>query len=89
MSASRHKDDYRDHCGDCIHFAPWPERAELAREIWGAVPMGYKAGACMVLPDIVRAVSPSDSPADCTSAAAGCCFFKRGSRSKYIKEAKR
>ena len=47
MSAVRHTDDYRDRCRDCVHFAPWPERAERVRELWGVVPMGYATGACM------------------------------------------
>lgn len=38
-------DSYRDHCADCIHFAPWPERAEQAREVFGLVPMGHPVNA--------------------------------------------
>ena len=79
-------DSYRDHCADCIHFAPWPERAEQAREVFGLVPMGHSVNACMADPRGVLAVSPKDSPACCASAAGGCVHFKRGKRSKYIKE---
>lgn len=89
MSAVRHTDDYRDHCRDCVHFAPWPERAERVRELYGTVPMGYATGACMASLTGPLAVSPGDSPACCVSAASGCAHFKRGKRSVYIKEAKR
>ena len=86
MSGGCRKDDYRDHCRDCVHFAPWPERAGRVRELWGVVPMGYATGACMAHLTGILAVSPGDSPADCASAAGGCVHFKRGKRSKYIKE---
>lgn len=36
--------------------------------------------------EALRAVTPKDSPACCASAAGGCVHFKRGKRSKYIKE---
>lgn len=79
-------DSYRDHCRDCIHFTPWPERAERVREVFGLVPMGHPVNACMADPVFVLPISPSDSPANPSSAAAGCSRFERGKRSKYIKE---
>lgn len=79
-------DSYRDHCADCIHFAPWPERLERVREVWGIVPMGYPTGACMACGTNALAVSPDDCPAKTTSVAAGCTRFERGKRSKHYKE---
>lgn len=78
-------DDYRDHCRDCIHFAPWPERVERVRELWGVVPMGYPTHACMASMTKVLAVSPSDSPVNPSCAAAGCPSFERGDRKKRYK----
>lgn len=73
-------------CADCIHLAPWPERAERAVEVFGCVPMGHPVHACMADPDRVLAVSPEDAPACCVSAASECARFERGNRSRHYKE---
>lgn len=39
-------DSYRDHCRDCIHFTPWPERVERLVRIVESVPF-YPLYACM------------------------------------------
>lgn len=82
----RMKDQYRDHCRECVHFAPWPERARYARRALGVVPMGYPLNACMADPCSVEAVNPDDSPANPCSIAAGCVMFERGSRGTYSRE---
>ena len=71
-------DGYRDHCVECIHFAPWPERAEFIRENLTTPPDDYPVWACMRHIASVRAVSPHDGTA--------CTYFDRGDRDRYIKE---
>lgn len=65
-------------CADCIHLAPWPERVELIRNSFKAVPEGYPLHACMRCPTKALAVA-SDDGGDCT-------YFERGDRDEHYKE---
>lgn len=65
-------------CADCIHLAPWPERMELIRNYFKAVPEGYPLWACMRCPTKALAVASDDGTA--------CTYFERGDRDSYIKE---
>lgn len=65
-------------CADCIHLAPWPERVELIRNYFKAVPEGYPLWACMRCPTKALAVAPDDGTE--------CTYFERGDRGEYYKE---
>lgn len=73
-------------CADCIHMAPWPERAEQLGRMTEAAPF-YPLHACMAYGCRVIAVSPSFSPDGRGSIAFGCQSFERGSRKERYKEA--
>ena len=65
-------------CADCIHLAPWPERVELTRNYFKAVPEDFPLWACMRCPTKALAVAPDDGTA--------CTYFERGNRDEYVKE---
>lgn len=66
---------YREHCGECRHFALFAERTKLRREVFGR----HMASAhyCDKLHIFV---SVFDSPQNPSSAAAGCCSYEKGGR---------
>ena len=72
-------------CADCIHFAPWPERAERSVEMLRLIPV-FPLDACMASPTKAVAVAPDYSPDDAGCFIFGCKSFERGKRNKYIKE---
>ena len=65
-------------CADCIHLAPWPERVELIRNYFKAVPEGFPFHACMRCPTKALAVAPDDG--------GDCRHFERGNRNERYKE---
>ena len=65
-------------CADCIHLAPWPERVELIRNYFKAVPEDFPLWACMRCPTKALAVAPDDGTE--------CTYFERGNRDEYVKE---
>ena len=78
-------DGYRDHCVECIHFAPWPERMERSRDLTRLIPR-FPLCACMASPTKAMTVAPDYSPDDAGCIAYGCESFERGDRDRYIKE---
>lgn len=72
-------------CADCIHFAPWPERAERYGHGAEYAPF-FPLHACMADGCSVIAVSPSFSPDGRGSIAFGCQSFERGSRKERYRE---
>ena len=70
---------YRDHCGECRHFALDEERTNLKRDVFGKlIPMVYYCKKLHIF------IDPLDSPNNPSSAAAGCYSFeKAGKRRQY------
>lgn len=81
---TRHKDDYRDHCGECVHYAKCPEIAIAHIECRGSA-AGAPDGCCMESGYHPVAVDSADSP-NCCVTSHPRCRFERGTRSKWIKE---
>lgn len=68
--------DYRDTCGQCVHFERDPEREREQAEIWPWM-TGWPVHRCAVHGQVVES---GDSPNACRSAAEGCMDFERGRR---------
>lgn len=86
---TRYKDDFRDHCGECVHYVPWPEVAMAYEECRGeGAGIAAPDGCCLVECYGAKAVSASDSP-NCTCSCHTPCRFERGSRSRWLKEIKK
>lgn len=70
---------YRDHCGECRHFALDEERTNLKRDVFGKlIPRVYYYKKLHIFIDHL------DSPNNPSSAAAGChSFEKAGKRRQY------
>lgn len=80
----RFKDDFRDHCGQCVHYVPWPEVALMHIECRNSA-NGAPDGCCLANGYHAIAVDSTDSP-DCCVTHHERCRFERGTRSKWIKE---
>lgn len=85
---TRYNDDYRDHCGECVHYVQWPEYA-MARIDRLGVSAGLVAhdGCCLAY-GYAKPVRAGDSPQNVCSRHVQC-IFERGSRSKWVKEARK
>ena len=66
---------YRDHCGECRHFALDEERTKLKREVFGElIPSVYYCKKLHIF------IDHFDSPNNPSSAAAGCIYYEKAGK---------
>ena len=85
---TRYNDSYRDHCGECVHYVPWPERAQLVEDYRGVRAGLVAPDGCCLFYGHAKPVYAYDSPQDTCSCHVPC-IFERGSRSKWVREIKK
>lgn len=82
---TRYKDDFRDHCGECVHYVPWPELAQRYEDCRGAGAGLTAPDGCCLFYGNAKPVHASDSPQDAISCHVPC-IFERGNRKNHYKE---
>lgn len=85
---TRYNDPYRDHCGECVHYVPWPEFAQQYEECRGKGAGLTAPDGCCLFYGYAKPVDSHDSPQNACSCHVPC-IFERGSRSAWVRKVKK